>query len=54
MRPQPLIVCRDVEASSRFYEKLLGCRGTHGGPEYQRLIDPRIQPTGYSSDGLLL
>jgi catechol 2,3-dioxygenase-like lactoylglutathione lyase family enzyme len=54
MRPQPLIICRDVEASSRFYEKLLGCRGTHGGPEYQRLIDPRIQPTGYSSEGLLL
>ncbi len=39
MKPQPLIAVRDVEASSRWYQTLLGCRGDHGGPEYDRLID---------------
>jgi catechol 2,3-dioxygenase-like lactoylglutathione lyase family enzyme len=37
MRPQPLICVRDVEASSRWYQHLLGCRSAHGGPEYERL-----------------
>jgi catechol 2,3-dioxygenase-like lactoylglutathione lyase family enzyme len=41
MRPQPLIACRDVEASSRWYRRLLGCRSAHGGPEYERLVDAR-------------
>jgi catechol 2,3-dioxygenase-like lactoylglutathione lyase family enzyme len=40
MRPQPLIVVSDVEASSRWYERLLGCQGSHGGSEYQRLVTP--------------
>jgi catechol 2,3-dioxygenase-like lactoylglutathione lyase family enzyme len=39
MRPQPLLVVRDVEATSRFYQKLLGARSDHGGPEYERLLD---------------
>lgn len=39
MRPQPLIVVTDVEASSRWYQRLLGCRSAHGGPEYERLVD---------------
>jgi catechol 2,3-dioxygenase-like lactoylglutathione lyase family enzyme len=38
MRPQPLIAVTDVEASSRWYQHLLGCQGTHGGPEYERLV----------------
>lgn len=38
MRPQPLIAVRDVEASSRWYQKLLGCTSGHGGPEYERLM----------------
>ncbi|HET9608749.1 MAG TPA: VOC family protein [Acidimicrobiales bacterium] len=38
MRPQPLIAVRDVEASSRWYQRLLGCTGAHGGPEYERLV----------------
>ena len=38
MRPQPLIVVRDVEASSRWYQRLLGCEGDHGGREYERLV----------------
>jgi len=37
MRPQPLIAVTDVEASSRFYQHLLGARSEHGGTEYERL-----------------
>lgn len=45
MRPQPLIAVTDVEASSRWYQRLLGCQGAHGGREYERLV---------SSDGQLI
>ena len=38
MRPQPLICVTDVEASSRWYQRLLGCRGTHGGGQYEQLV----------------
>ncbi len=38
MRPQPLIAVTDVEASSRWYQSLLGCRSEHGGPVYERLV----------------
>lgn len=37
-QPQPLIAVRDVEASSRWYQHLLGLRSGHGGPEYERLL----------------
>jgi catechol 2,3-dioxygenase-like lactoylglutathione lyase family enzyme len=37
VRPQPLISCADVEASSRWYQRLLGCASDHGGPDYERL-----------------
>jgi catechol 2,3-dioxygenase-like lactoylglutathione lyase family enzyme len=39
MRPQPLISVDDVEASSRWYQRLLGCESAHGGNEYERLVD---------------
>ena len=39
MRLQPLISVSDVEASSRWYQRLLGCRSAHGGTEYKRLVD---------------
>jgi catechol 2,3-dioxygenase-like lactoylglutathione lyase family enzyme len=39
MHPQPLICVNDVEASSRWYQKLLGCRSAHGGKEYERLVE---------------
>jgi catechol 2,3-dioxygenase-like lactoylglutathione lyase family enzyme len=39
VQPQPLIAVRDVEASSRWYQHLLGCQSAHGGPEYERLQD---------------
>ena len=38
MRPQPLIAVTDVEASSRWYQDLLGCRSNHGGPNYEQLV----------------
>jgi predicted enzyme related to lactoylglutathione lyase len=38
MRPQPLICVRDVEASSRWYQRLLNCQSNHGGPNYERLV----------------
>jgi len=38
MRPQPLIAVTNVEASSRWYQRLLGCRSAHGGTEYERLV----------------
>jgi catechol 2,3-dioxygenase-like lactoylglutathione lyase family enzyme len=43
MRPQPLIAVHDVETSSRWYQRLLGCRSDHGGREYERLsVDGRL------------
>lgn len=38
MRPQPLIAVTDVEATSAWYQRLLGCRSAHGGPNYERLM----------------
>jgi len=38
MRPQPLIAVTDVEASSLWYQRLLGCQSAHDGPEYERLV----------------
>jgi catechol 2,3-dioxygenase-like lactoylglutathione lyase family enzyme len=38
MRPQPLICAKDVEASSRWYQKLLGVQSAHGGAYYERLV----------------
>jgi catechol 2,3-dioxygenase-like lactoylglutathione lyase family enzyme len=39
MQPQPLIAVRDVEASSRWYRRLLGCKSGHGGTDYEQLVD---------------
>lgn len=38
MHPQPLIAVRDVEASSRWYQQVLGAQSGHGGAEYERLV----------------
>jgi catechol 2,3-dioxygenase-like lactoylglutathione lyase family enzyme len=38
VRPQPLICVRDVEASSRWYQRLLGCQSGHGGAQYEQLV----------------
>jgi predicted enzyme related to lactoylglutathione lyase len=37
-RSQTMIAVRDVEASSRWYQELLGLHSDHGGPEYERLL----------------
>ena len=39
IRPQPLIAVRDVPASSRWYQRVLGCTSGHGGREYERVVD---------------
>jgi catechol 2,3-dioxygenase-like lactoylglutathione lyase family enzyme len=41
MRPQPLIAVHDVEASSRWYQHMLGCKSDHGGADYERLVSPQ-------------
>ena len=38
VQPQPLIAVRDVEASSRWYQDLLGLQSDHGGPDYERVL----------------
>lgn len=38
MQPQPLICVRDVAASSRWYQRLLGCVSGHGGADYEQLL----------------
>src|SRR5262245_15386989 len=38
MHPQSLICVRDVEAGSRWYQRLLGCQSDHGGAQYERLV----------------
>jgi predicted enzyme related to lactoylglutathione lyase len=38
MQPQPLICASDVEATSRWYQQLLGLHSDHGGPDYERLV----------------
>jgi catechol 2,3-dioxygenase-like lactoylglutathione lyase family enzyme len=44
-----LIVVTDVEASSRWYQSVLGLESAHGGPEYERLTPP-----GAAADGFVL
>ena len=38
VRAQPLIAVSDVEASSRWYQRLLACESAHGGSAYERLV----------------
>lgn len=40
MQLAPLICVHDVPASSRWYQRLLGCHSGHGGDEYERLNAP--------------
>jgi predicted enzyme related to lactoylglutathione lyase len=37
-RAQTMLMVGDVEASSRWYQQLLGLVSDHGGPEYERLL----------------
>ncbi len=38
MKVEPLIVVKDVPASSAFYQSILLCESGHGGNEYEMLI----------------
>ena len=38
VQPQTLLAVADVEASSSWYQQLLGLRSDHGGPVYERLL----------------
>jgi catechol 2,3-dioxygenase-like lactoylglutathione lyase family enzyme len=38
IRSQPMIAVTDVEASSRWYQRVLGAESGHGGPEYEQLL----------------
>jgi hypothetical protein len=38
MQLAPLICVHDVQASSTWYQRLLGCSSGHGGDEYERLV----------------
>jgi catechol 2,3-dioxygenase-like lactoylglutathione lyase family enzyme len=38
MTPQPMIAVHDVQATSRWYQEVLGLRSGHGGPEYEQLM----------------
>lgn len=43
MRPQPMIVVRNVPASSAWYQRVLGANGGHGGEEYEMImVDGRM------------
>jgi predicted enzyme related to lactoylglutathione lyase len=50
---QTLVAVRDVEASSRWYQQLLGLRSDHGGSTYERLLAGDtlvLQLHGFESD----
>jgi catechol 2,3-dioxygenase-like lactoylglutathione lyase family enzyme len=37
MQAQPLIAVHDVQASSRWYQAVLGLKSSHGGTDYEQL-----------------
>jgi catechol 2,3-dioxygenase-like lactoylglutathione lyase family enzyme len=40
MKSEVMLFVRDVEASSAWYQKLLGAKSGHGGKEYERVVSP--------------
>ncbi len=38
MRSEPMINVADVEASSAWYQRLLGAKSGHGGPDFEMLL----------------
>jgi catechol 2,3-dioxygenase-like lactoylglutathione lyase family enzyme len=41
MKPQPMIAVANVEASSAWYQRVLGLASGHGGPDYEQLMSGR-------------
>jgi hypothetical protein len=44
--PQPMVAVRDVDASRRFYLRVLGAESGHGGNEYEQVVNDG-DPDGY-------
>ncbi len=42
VKPQPLLCVKDVQASSRWYQQVLGVKSGHGGDEYERLTSEGV------------
>ena len=38
MKVEPMITVKDVAASSRFYQGVLGAKSGHGGDEYEQIL----------------
>jgi catechol 2,3-dioxygenase-like lactoylglutathione lyase family enzyme len=38
VKPQPMIAVRDVQATSAWYQRVLGFTSGHGGSEYEQLL----------------
>lgn len=38
MKLDPIIAVHDVEASSKWYQSVFGCRSTHGGSKFEVLV----------------
>ncbi len=41
IKHEPIIGVQDVEKSSAWYQKLLGCKSNHGGSEFEMLADEK-------------
>jgi catechol 2,3-dioxygenase-like lactoylglutathione lyase family enzyme len=41
LKPQPMIAVADIEASSAWYQRVLGLASGHGGLEYEQLMSGR-------------
>ena len=39
IRTEPIIAVEDVEKSSNWYQKLLQCKSSHGGPTFEILLN---------------
>ncbi len=39
IKTEPIIAVQNVKESSSWYQKLLGCKGTHGGTSFEILVD---------------
>ncbi len=51
MHAEPMINVRDVEASSRWYQELLGATSGHGGPDFEMLLhDQRLMLMLHNAD----
>ncbi len=42
MKPQPMITCTSVSASSVWYQRVLGFESAHGGDEYEMLVSDGV------------